>query len=89
MRFNLNVTSRTEGTADHLTLLQLLKPAESVWFLVATKRIYMSVCPSVGPSVGPLVILSLFGLLGAVMALPCIVYGLFTRHCSDSNDIVH
>ena len=35
------------------------------FFLVATKRLYKSVCPSVGPSVGPRVTLSLFGLLGA------------------------
>ena len=42
-------------------------------FLVATKRLYMSVCPSVGWSVGPSVLrsvtLSLFGLLGATNAV--------------------
>ena len=34
-------------------------------FLVATKRLYKRVCPSVSPSVRRLVTLSLFGLLGA------------------------
>ena len=38
-------------------------------FLVATKRLYMSVCPSVGRSVGWSVTLSLFGQLGATNAV--------------------
>ncbi len=42
-------------------------------FLVATKQLYKSVCPSVGPSVrrsvGMYVMLSLFGLLGATYAV--------------------
>jgi len=38
-------------------------------FLVATKRLYKSVCPSVRWSVGPYVMLSLFGLLGATYAV--------------------
>ena len=38
-------------------------------FLVVTKRLYMSVCPSVGWSVRPSVKLSLFGLLGATNAV--------------------
>ena len=38
-------------------------------FLVATKRLYKSVCPSVGPWVGPYVMLLLFGLLGATNAV--------------------
>ena len=43
-------------------------------FLVATKRLYMSVCPSVGPSVGWLVTLLFFGLLGATNAVYSILY---------------
>ena len=43
------------------------------FFLVATKRLYKSVCPSVGPSVRPSVRMSvmllLFGLLGATNAV--------------------
>ena len=37
----------------------------SNFFLVATKRLYMSVCPLVRWLVRPSVTLSLFGLLGA------------------------
>ena len=38
-------------------------------FLLATKRLYMSVCPSVGWSDGPTVTNHFFGLLGATRAL--------------------
>ena len=38
-------------------------------FLVATKRLYKSVCPSVGRSVRPYVMLLLFGRLGATYAV--------------------
>ena len=49
--------------------IKLLMVCSNSMFLVATKRLYMSVCPSVGWSVGRLVTLSLFGLLGATNAV--------------------
>ena len=55
----------------HLVIRRFLYKVQNR-FLIATKRLYKSVCPSAGPSIGPSVLsvtLSLFGLLGATDAV--------------------